>query len=83
MGLQVHPRVEKKLHDLETSSFTHYKKKLKIEPSVKKNLLPFPGIVKASCCVNFSPQKQQSTATNTVKLSKNCVKPSNERDQDA
>jgi hypothetical protein len=32
--------------------------------------------------VNFSHQKQQSTATNTVKLSKNCVKPLNERDQD-
>jgi hypothetical protein len=26
MGLRVHPRVKKKLHDLETSSFTHYKK---------------------------------------------------------
>jgi hypothetical protein len=32
--------------------------------------------------VNLSHQKQQSTATNTVKLLKNCAKPLNERDQD-
>jgi hypothetical protein len=32
--------------------------------------------------VNFSHQKQQSTATNTAKLLKYCTKPLNERSQD-
>jgi hypothetical protein len=38
MGLRVYPRVKKKLSDLETSSFTHYKKKFKIEPSAKETM---------------------------------------------
>jgi hypothetical protein len=37
--------------------------KIKTEPSAKKQWQPCSGIVKASCCVNFSHQKQQSTAT--------------------
>jgi hypothetical protein len=41
--------------------------KLKIEPYVRKTLVTVCGIVKASCCVNFSHQKQ-SAATDTVKL---------------
>jgi hypothetical protein len=81
MGLLVHPMVRKKLHHLETSSFAHCKK-FKIEPSVKKKKWrPCSGIVRASCCVNFSQQKQQSAVTNTAKLLKNHAKPLNERDQ--
>jgi hypothetical protein len=46
-----------KFHDLETLSSTHYKQ-FKIEPSgKKKQWQPSSGIVKASCCVNFSHQK--------------------------
>jgi hypothetical protein len=37
VGLRVHTRVRKKLHDLETSSFTHYKK-FNIEPSAKNTM---------------------------------------------
>jgi hypothetical protein len=37
MGLRVHPRVEKKLHDLEESSFTHYKKNSKQSHLQKNN----------------------------------------------
>jgi hypothetical protein len=36
MGLRVHPRVIKKLHDLETSSFAHYKKNSKLSHLQKK-----------------------------------------------
>jgi hypothetical protein len=38
---------------------------------------PCCWIVKACWSVNFSHQKQQSAATNTVKLSKNYTKPIN------
>jgi hypothetical protein len=54
-------------------------KKFKIEPSARRQWRPSSGTVKASFCVNFSHQKQQSTAKNTAKLSKNCAKPLNER----
>jgi hypothetical protein len=47
----------------------------------KKKKKPGSGIVKASSCVNFSHQKQP-TATYTAKLSKNCTKPLNVKDQD-
>jgi hypothetical protein len=46
-------------------------KKIKIEPSKKKQWRPCSGIVTASCYVNFSHQKQ-STMINTANLSKNC-----------
>jgi hypothetical protein len=45
------------------------KTRIKTELSAKKQWRPCSGIVKASCHVNFSHQKQQSTVTNTVKLS--------------
>jgi hypothetical protein len=38
--------------------------------------------VKASCCVNFSQEKQETAATDTVKLWKNFAKALKERDQD-
>jgi hypothetical protein len=38
------------------------------------------GIVKSSCCMNFSHQKWQSTVTNTAKFSQYFLKPLNERD---
>jgi hypothetical protein len=54
-------------------------KKLKIEPSAIKTM----ATVFWDCeGMNFSQQKRQSTATNTAKLFKNCMKPLNKRDQD-
>jgi hypothetical protein len=45
----------------------------KLTHQQEKEWRPCSGIVKASCSVNFSHQKQQSTATNTVKLLKYCA----------
>jgi hypothetical protein len=80
MVLRDHPRVKKKLHDLETSSLITKKKKIEIEPVGKKKAVFWDCEGLLLC--EFLPQKQQSTATNTAKLSKNCAKPLNERDQD-
>jgi hypothetical protein len=65
------PELKRKPHDLERSSFTHYKKNSKLSHLREKQWRLCFGIVKASCCVMFSHQKQQSAATNTTKLLKN------------
>jgi hypothetical protein len=57
------------------------KEKNQNESYAKKQWQLCSGIVKATCGVNFSHQKQQSTATITAKLSKNCAKQLNRRDQ--
>jgi hypothetical protein len=46
------------------------KKNFKVEQSTKKRWQLCFGIVKVSCYVNFSYQKQQPTMINTVKLKK-------------
>jgi hypothetical protein len=56
VGLRVHPREKNKFHNLETSSFAHYKK-LKIEPSEETQCRLCSGIVKAFYCLNFSPEE--------------------------
>jgi hypothetical protein len=38
VGLRVHHRVKKKLHDLETSSFNHYKKNSSLSHLQKKTM---------------------------------------------
>jgi replicative superfamily II helicase len=70
---------------LETSSFTHYKIKIKIKISTfatkkKKGGGTCSVIAKESCCMNFYHQKQL-TVKNAAKL-KDCAKPLNKRDQD-
>jgi hypothetical protein len=49
-------------------------KKLQTDPSEKKPWRQCSGTVKASCCTNFSHQKQKSTATDTATLSKKFCK---------
>jgi hypothetical protein len=80
----VHELIPESKRDFMTLKYPHSpntNKIIKIEPSAKEQWRLYSGIVKASCCVNFSHQKQQSAVRNTVELSKSRVKPLNESDR--
>jgi hypothetical protein len=71
MGLQFHPRVKKKLYDLETSSFTHYKKNSKVSHLQKKTMATVPWDCEGLLLCEFLPPK---TTINSDKYCKTLKK---------
>jgi hypothetical protein len=76
MDLPVHSRVKKKLHDLETSSFAHYKE-IKIEPSATKTMATVLWDCEGLLLCEFLPPKttiNSSTYCKTLKKLHKAIK---------